>query len=43
MPDEANQIKHLINDEGNKVDEMSKINGPQLDPSFFDMNLFVEK
>ena len=32
MPDEANQIKHLINGEENKVD-----------PSLFDMALFAEK
>ena len=32
MPDEANQIKHLINGEENK-----------LDPSLFDMDLFVAK
>ena len=43
MPEAANQIKHLINDEGNKVDQMSKIYGPKLDPSLFDMDLYVEK
>ena len=26
MPEVTNQIKHLINAEGNKIDEMSKIN-----------------
>ena len=31
MPEVANQIKHLINGEENKID-----------PSLFDMNLFVE-
>ena len=43
MPEAANQIKHLINNEGNKVDEIIKINEPKLDPSLFDMALFVEK
>ena len=38
MPEAANQIKHLINGEGNIVNEMSKINGYQLDPSLFDMD-----
>ena len=39
MTDEANKIKHLINGEGNKVDEVIKINEPKQNPVLSDEEL----
>ena len=43
MPEAANQIKHIINGEGNKVDNMITINEPKQDPGLSDMALLVKK
>ena len=43
MPKEANKIKHLINGEWNKVDEVIQINELKLDLCLSDRVLPVEK